>query len=87
MANAALAQVQRERPGTTVSYTLMVQGDDFGLTPILGVDVPCSAVRNGVRVDVVNPMTMEFGSSRAWGDAVIAQSQYEFTRIFHGFTG
>jgi chitinase len=37
--NAALAQVQRERPDVTVSYTLMVQGDDYGITPELGVKV------------------------------------------------
>jgi hypothetical protein len=73
MVNKALAQVQRERPGTTVSYTLMVQGDDYGLTPALGVDVLKNAKANGVNVTIVNPMTMEFGSSRAnWGDAVIA---------------
>ena len=76
MVNKALAQVQRERAGTTVSYTLMVQGDDYGITPILGVDVLKNAKANGVRVDIVNPMTMEFGSSRAsWGDAVIAAAQ------------
>jgi chitinase len=73
--NKALAQVQRERPGTTVSFTLMVQGDDYGLTPALGVDVLKNAKANGVNVGIVNPMTMEFGSSRAdWGDAVIAAS-------------
>lgn len=75
MMNKALAQVQRERPGTTISYTLMVQGDDFGLTPALGYDVLVNAKANGVNVGIVNPMTMEFGSSRAdWGDAVIAAS-------------
>lgn len=71
--NKALAQVQRERPGTQISFTLMVQGDDYGLTPQLGVDVLTNAKANGVDVGIVNPMTMEFGSSRAdWGDAVIA---------------
>jgi hypothetical protein len=76
LVNKALAQVQRERPGTTVSYTLMVQGDDYGLTPILGVDVLRNAKANGVRVDLVNPMAMEFGSSRTnWGDAVIAAAE------------
>jgi chitinase len=74
--NKALAQVQRERPGTTVSYTLMVQGDDYGLTPQLGVDVLKNAKANGVTVTIVNPMTMEFGSSRSnWGDAVVAAAQ------------
>jgi chitodextrinase len=72
--NKAIAQVQRERAGTTVSYTLMVQGDDYGLTPALGVDLLKNAKANGVNVGIVNPMTMDFGSSREWGDAVIAAS-------------
>jgi hypothetical protein len=70
--NKAIAQVQRERAGTVVSYTLMVQGDDYGLTPALGVDLLNNAKANGVNVGIVNPMTMDFGSSREWGDAVIA---------------
>lgn len=71
--NKALRQVQQERPGTRVRYTLMVQGDDYGLSPQLGYDVLVNAKANGVHVDIVNPMTMEFGSSRPdWGDAVIA---------------
>jgi hypothetical protein len=73
--NKAIAQVQRERAGTVVSYTLMVQSDDFGLTPALGVDLLNNAKANGVNVGIVNPMTMDFGSSREWGDAVIAASQ------------
>ncbi|HET8661343.1 MAG TPA: fibronectin type III domain-containing protein [Micromonosporaceae bacterium] len=73
MMNKALAQVQRDRPGTLVRFTLMVQGDDYGLNPALGVDVLTNAKANGVNVEIVNPMTMEFGSSRPdWGDAVIA---------------
>jgi chitodextrinase len=73
MMNKALAQVQRDRPGTVISFTLMVQGDDYGLTPQLGFDLLVNAKANGVNVGIVNPMTMEFGSSRAdWGDAVIA---------------
>jgi hypothetical protein len=70
--NKAIAQVQRERSGIVVSYTLMVQGDDYGLTPALGVDLLNNAKANGVNVGIVNPMTMDFGSSREWGDAVIA---------------
>jgi chitodextrinase len=73
--NKAIAQVQRERSGTVVSYTLMVQGDDFGVTPSLGVDLLKNAKANGVNVGIVNPMTMDFGSSREWGDAVIAAAQ------------
>src|SRR6266536_1345709 len=70
--NKAIAQVQRERAGTVVSYTLMVQGDDYGLTPALGVDLLKNAKSNGVDVGIVNPMTMDFGSSKEWGDAVIS---------------
>lgn len=71
--NGALAMVQRERPQVTVSYTLMVQGDDYGLNPALGTDTLVSAKKHGVRVDVVNAMTMEFPSSKpSWGDAVIS---------------
>jgi hypothetical protein len=80
--NKALAQVQRERPGTQISYTLMVQGDDYGLTPQLGVDVLTNAKANGVNVGIVNPMTMEFGSSRPdWGDAVIAAANATLTQM------
>lgn len=70
--NQALAQVQRERPSTTVTFTLMVQGEDYGLTPALGVDLLVNAKKNGVRVDIVNAMAMEFGTISAdYGDAVI----------------
>lgn len=54
--NQALRMVQQERPNTTVSFTLMIQGEDYGLTPALGVDVLNHAVRTGVRVDTVNAM-------------------------------
>jgi chitinase len=51
--------------------------DDFGLTPILGTDLSQNAKANGVRVDVVNPMTVERGSSRSnRGDAVIAAAEW-----------
>ena len=76
MMNRALASLQRENPEITVSFTLMVQGDDYGLTDILGVEVLKSAAKNGVNVDIVNPMTMEFGTSRSsWGDAVISAAE------------
>ncbi|TML23288.1 MAG: hypothetical protein E6G35_14360 [Actinobacteria bacterium] len=73
--NKAIAQVQRERAGTVVSYTLEVQSEDFGLTPSLGTDVLNNARSNGVDVGIVNPMTMDFGSSHEWGDAVINAAQ------------
>jgi hypothetical protein len=73
MVNTVLAQLQRER-GTSVSYTMRVQGDDFGMDPY-SVQVLQSAAARGVNV-AVNPMTMEFGSSRPnWGDAVIAAAE------------
>jgi hypothetical protein len=79
--NKAIAQVQRERPGTVVGYTLMVQGDDYGLTPSLGVDLLNNAKANGVNVGIVNPMTMDFGSSREWGDAVIAAANSTLSQM------
>lgn len=73
--NQALASLQKENSAITVSYTMMVQGDDYGITIDLGVNVLKSAVKNGVNVDIVNPMTMDFGSSKDWGDAVIAAAE------------
>lgn len=73
MVNDALARVQDER-GTEISYTMRVQGDDYGMDPY-SVQVLQSAAARGVDV-LVNPMTMEFGSSRPdWGDAVIAAAE------------
>lgn len=74
--NKALAKVQKERPNTTVSYTLMVQAEDYGLTPALGVDLLRNAKSNGVQVTTVNPMTMEFGGPSAdFGDSVIGAAK------------
>ena len=71
--NQALKQIQDER-GTSISYTLRVQGDDYGLDPY-SLQVLQSAAAAGVDV-LVNPMTMEFGTSRPdWGDAVIAAAE------------
>jgi chitinase len=82
MVNKALAQVQRERPGTTVSYTLMVQASNYGLTPALGVDVLKNAVANGVNVAIVNPMVMDFGQTQAdWGDDVIMALQSTYNQM------
>jgi len=75
--NRAIAQVQRDRSGIAVSYTLEVQAADFGLTPALGTDVLRNAKTNGVNVGIVNPMTMDFGQPAgvSWGDAVIQAAQ------------
>jgi chitinase len=73
MVNEALARVQNER-GTSVSYTMRVQGDDYGMDPY-SLQVLQSAAAHDVDV-LVNPMTMEFGTSRPnWGDAVIAAAE------------
>jgi len=55
--NAALAQLQKENPSITVSYTLMVQGDDYGVTNELGVNVLKNAAKHGVRnyFQYINP--------------------------------
>jgi len=72
--NTALAQLQAERPDVTVSFTLMVQGEDYGVTLILGVDVLVSAKNHGVRVDIVNAMCMEYPkliSTPTWGESIV----------------
>lgn len=70
--NQALARLQTERPDVTVGFTLMIQGEDYGMTDVLGVEVLKNAVRNNLRVTVVNAMTMEFPKvSASWADAII----------------
>ncbi|RZQ60378.1 chitinase [Amycolatopsis suaedae] len=79
MVNTALARLQAER-GTSVSYTMRVQGDDYGMDPY-SITVLRSAAAKGVEVQV-NPMTMEFGTSRAnWGDAVIAAAESSLRQL------
>ncbi len=74
--NKAIAQVQHDRPGTTVRYTLEIQADSFGLVPSIGTDVLSNAVADGVQVGIVNPMLMDFASSgEEWGQAVIQAAQ------------
>ncbi|WP_367136131.1 cellulose binding domain-containing protein [Saccharothrix sp. HUAS TT1] len=73
MVNTALKRLQTER-GTSISYTMRVQGDDYGMDPY-SVQILQNAAAKGLTV-LVNPMTMEFGSSRSdWGDAVIAAAE------------
>ncbi|GAA4028491.1 hypothetical protein GCM10022247_61830 [Allokutzneria multivorans] len=70
--NQALATVQRER-GTSVGYTLRVQGQDYGVDPF-SLQILQSAARHNVDV-LVNPMLMNFGYTGDWGDAMISASQ------------
>ncbi|MFF0560155.1 cellulose binding domain-containing protein [Streptomyces sp. NPDC004266] len=54
----AIAQLQKSHPGLDVSFTLPVMPE--GLTQP-GVDLIADAKRNGVRVDAVNIMAMDYG--------------------------
>jgi chitinase len=79
MVNTALARLQAER-GTSISYTMRVLGDDYGMDPY-SVQVLRNAKAHGLDV-LVNPMTMEFGSARPdWGDAVIAAAESTLRQI------
>lgn len=66
--NAALKKLQDAR-GTTVSYTMRIQGQDYGMDPY-SVDVLKDAAAKGVNV-LVNPMLMNFGYTGNWGDAMV----------------
>jgi chitinase len=68
MVNTALKRLQDER-GTSVSYTMRVQGQDYGMDPY-SVQVLQDAAAKGVDV-VVNPMLMNFGYTGDWGDAMV----------------
>ncbi|MEV0202901.1 carbohydrate binding domain-containing protein [Nonomuraea sp. NPDC050691] len=70
--NTALRQLQAER-GTTVSYTLRVQGQDYGVDPF-SLQILQDAAARGLEV-TVNPMLMNFGHTGSWGDAMISAAQ------------
>ncbi|SNS68017.1 Fibronectin type III domain-containing protein [Streptosporangium subroseum] len=70
--NTALRQLQAER-GTTISYTLRIQGQDYGVDPF-SLSILQDAAAKGLNV-IVNPMLMNFGYSGNWGDAMIAAAQ------------
>ncbi|MFC7383303.1 cellulose binding domain-containing protein [Sphaerisporangium rhizosphaerae] len=67
--NSALRQLQAER-GTVISYTLRIQGQDYGMDPF-SVQILQDAAARGLNV-LVNPMLMDFGYSGAWGDAMVS---------------
>jgi chitodextrinase len=67
--NSALKQLQAER-GTVISYTLRIQGQDYGVDPF-SVQILQDAAAKGLEV-IVNPMLMDFGYSGAWGDALVS---------------
>lgn len=67
--NAAIAAMQKKNPFLRISYTLPVE--TYGLLES-GLRILISAKNAGVRVDVVNLMTMNFGSQfPTMGDASI----------------
>ncbi|NRQ39778.1 chitinase [Nonomuraea sp. NN258] len=70
--NTALKQLQAER-GTVISYTLRIQGQDYGVDPF-SLQILQDAAAKGLEV-VVNPMLMNFGYTGNWGDAMIAAAQ------------
>ncbi|MER5650632.1 carbohydrate binding domain-containing protein [Streptosporangium sp. NPDC002524] len=70
--NTALKQLQAER-GTVISYTLRIQGQDYGVDPF-SLSILQDAAARGLNV-MVNPMLMNFGYTGNWGDAMIAAAQ------------
>jgi hypothetical protein len=67
--NQALLAVQQAR-GTTISYTLRVQGQDYGVDPF-SVSILQDAAQRGLNV-LVNPMVMDFGYTGDWGQAMVS---------------
>jgi hypothetical protein len=67
--NSALKQLQAER-GTIISYTLRIQGQDYGIDPF-SVQILQDAAAKGLEV-IVNPMLMDFGYSGSWSDALVS---------------
>jgi len=63
----AIAQLQKANPAITFSLTIGADGN--GITS-QGMNILKAAKTNGVVVDIVNAMTMDFQSSKAWGGAV-----------------
>ncbi|MEV0648791.1 cellulose binding domain-containing protein [Phytomonospora sp. NPDC050363] len=69
MVNTALKRLVDTR-GTTVSYTMRIQGQDYGMDPY-SVQILQDAAAKGLS-PIVNPMLMNFGYSGDWGQAMIA---------------
>ncbi|MEV6644732.1 cellulose binding domain-containing protein [Amycolatopsis sp. NPDC051371] len=69
LVNQALLRLQQQR-GTHISYTMRIQGQDYGMDPF-SVSILQDAAARGLNV-VVNPMLMDFGYSGSWGDALVS---------------
>ncbi|XZG71025.1 glycosyl hydrolase family 18 protein [Chitinibacteraceae bacterium HSL-7] len=86
--NAALKALQAKYPDLYVSFTLPVM--PTGLTSA-GVAVVQSAANAGVRVDMVNVMAMDYGTSassgKKMGDLAVQAAQSTFNQIKPLFPG
>jgi chitinase len=78
MVNEALSRLQTER-GTRISYTMRVQGQDYGMDPY-SVQVLQDAAVKGLDV-TVNPMLMNFGYTGDWGQAMIDAAEATLAQI------
>ncbi|GAA1658273.1 cellulose binding domain-containing protein [Fodinicola feengrottensis] len=67
--NQALLRLQQNK-GTKISYTMRIQGQDYGMDPY-SVQILQDAASRGLNV-VVNPMLMDFGYTGSWGDALVS---------------
>jgi hypothetical protein len=76
--NTALKQLQAER-GTTISYTMRILGQDYGMDPF-SVQILQDAAAKGLNV-MVNPMLMDFGFSGNWGDAMVSAANATVTQM------
>lgn len=67
--NKVIRRLQQKYPKLYISYTLAVQSPQWGAFPQSALDLLKNAVKNNVRVDVVNAMTMDlYGSmAKSWG--------------------
>ena len=83
--NKALHNLQAANPNLHISYTLAV--DTSGL-PGQQISLLQNAVSNGVRVDVVNMMTMDYGAGITdMGQAAIQAAQATEGQLGSIFTG
>ncbi|MFJ1762523.1 cellulose binding domain-containing protein [Amycolatopsis sp. NPDC088138] len=76
--NQALLRLQQQR-GTHISYTMRIQGQDYGMDPF-SVSILQDAASRGLNV-VVNPMLMDFGYSGSWGDALISAANATLAQL------
>ncbi|KAJ3369781.1 hypothetical protein HDU91_006905 [Kappamyces sp. JEL0680] len=81
----ALVKLKAANPGLVISFTLPVLQDGLDY---YGIALLNSAVKNGLAIDVINIMAMDYGGYAAMGDAAIsaAKATYAQTQAA-GMTG